>query len=147
MAQNGTYRTIGGKQYLLRPRDYVVQIAHTGVASSTAQGFVTIDANSSFLMFDRHVLDSTDPTTAAPGVQGQYENQIQVTDGSQNYLWSNDFVPRSAFSRTRDQGYRMPEECLIQANTRLAITIKEPAAGSAAGVTTVTLQGYSLYQQ
>ena len=145
MAQNGAFRSFNGKTYLLCPREYVVAIPHTGVAGSTASASISIDPYAPFLLFDRHMEDSTDPSTAAPGLQGQYENFIQVQDQSQNYSWQNDFVPRSAFARDRMVAYRQAQECMLKENTKLNITIKEPAAGSAAGTMYVTLQGFSLY--
>lgn len=145
MAQNGTYRTIGGKAYLLKPRDYVVNITHSGVAGSQNQGTIQIDPNAPFLLFDRFMSDTNDPSTAVPGLTGQYAEFVQVVDNSNNYGWSNDLVTREAFARDRTMGYRLHEECLIDANTRLAITLREPAAGAAAGTTTLVLQGYSLY--
>ena len=145
MAQNGTYRKIGGIVYLLKPRDYVVNIAHTGVAGATAQNFIQIDAMSPFLLYDRYMEDTNDPTVATPGLGGQYGNFVQIQDNANNYNWSNDFVPRAGFARDRTEGYRLPEECLIEANTKLVVTTKEPTAGSAGGTSTIVLQGYSLY--
>ena len=145
MSQNGAFRWIGGKEYRLAPRDYAVTIAHGGVAGTPTTGFINIDPSSSFLLMDRNMFDTLDPTVAAPGSAGQYENFIQVVDNNSNYTWSNIPVNRSAFARTRDEGYRLPCEVIIAANTRLSLTITEPAAGAGVGNTTVTLQGYSLY--
>ena len=145
MAQNGAYRMIGGQRYLLKPRDYVVTIAHDANASSTAQGFIQIDPSSPFLLFDRYVEDTNDPALVAPGLGGQYNNTISIQDNANNYNWSNQAVPRAGFARDRTEGYRLPEECLLDANTKLVITIQNPAANQAAGTTTVVLQGYSLY--
>lgn len=144
-AQNGSYRMIGNQLYLLKPRDYVVTIAHDAVAGTTAQGIINVDPSSPFLMTDRFMTDTNDPSLAAPGLQGQYENLISVQDSSNGYNWSNDFVPRSAFARDRTRGYKLPDDVLIQSNTKLSITIKNPAAAAAAGSTTLTLQGYTLY--
>jgi len=142
---NGSYRRLGDQLYLLKPRDYVAQIVHDALASTTALGTITIDPSSDFILTDRNVFDTNDPTLAAPGLSGQYENLISVQDSSNGYNWSNDFVPRSSFARDRTHGYRLPDEVIIAANTRLAVNIKNPAAGSAAGTSFVTLQGYSLY--
>jgi hypothetical protein len=144
-SQNGSYRRIGAQLYILKPRDYVVSIAHDAVASSTAQATITIDPASDFILTDRNLFDTGDPTTAAPGLTGQYENFISVQDSSNGYNWSSDFVPRSSFARSREYGYRLPDEVVIAANTRLVVTIKNPAAGPAAATTFLTLQGYSLY--
>ena len=146
MAQNGAYRMIGGVRYLLKPRDYILKLTHDAVAGSQVQGFIQIDSNSPFLLFDRFIQDTNDPTTSAPGLAGQYENFIQVQDNANNYNWSNLIVPRSGFARDREHGYRLPEECLIDANTKLVITIQNPAAGAAGGDMYIVLQGYSLYQ-
>lgn len=145
MAQNGAYRNIGGAQYLLKPRDYTVQIAHTGVAGSSAFNFINIDPSAPFLLKVICMEDSNDPTTASPGLDGQYENLIQVQDNSNNYTWENTFVPRSAFAASREFPFRLPDEVLINANTKFTITIQEPAAGSAVGTSQITLKGYSLY--
>ena len=145
VSQNGAFREIDGKVFTLKPRDYVVVIPHTGVAGSTAVANINIDPSSIFIMTDRAMSDTNDPTAAAPGLQGQYENSISIQDASNGYNWSNDFVPRSAFARTREHGYRLPDEVVIAANTRLTVSIKEPAAGNLAGSTTVILQGYSIY--
>lgn len=142
---NGSYRRIGNQLYILKPRDYVVPLVHDAVANTTVVGTVTIDPSSDFILTDRNMSDTTDPSTAAPGLSGQYENFISVQDSSNGYNWSNDFVPRSSFARDRSHGYRLPDEVLIAANTRLVITLKNPAAAAAAGTTNVTLQGYSLY--
>jgi hypothetical protein len=145
MAQNGAYRRIGGVLYLLKPRDYVVTVVHDAAASTMANGIIAIDPSSIFIMTDRFITDTNDPTTAAPGLQGQYENLVSIQDSSNGYNWSNDFVPRSAFARTREHGYRLPDEVMIAQNTRLTVTFKNPAAASAAGTSTLILQGYSLY--
>jgi hypothetical protein len=145
MARNGAFRQFLGKTYLLVPRDYVVQIPHLGGVSQTAVGSIQIDPGAPFLLFDRHMSDTNDPSVAAPGLSGQYENSIQVQDGTQNINWSNDFVSRSGFARDRTMAYRLAQECYLEKGTRLNITIKEPAAGNLAGTTTLTLQGYALY--
>jgi len=145
MAQNGAYRKIGNTIYLLKPRDYVVPLVHDANTNSTVQGFIQIDSNSPFLLFDRFMEDTNDPTTAAPGLYGQYENFISVQDNANNYNWSNGLVPRSAFARDRMHGYRLPEECLIDANTKLVVNLQNPAENALAGTMTVILQGYSLY--
>ena len=72
MAQNGAYRNIGGVQYPLKPRDYSVQLVHTGVAGTTAFGFIQIDPSSPFILKSLFCEDTADPTTAAPGLEGQY---------------------------------------------------------------------------
>ena len=113
-------------------------------ASTTANGFIQIDSASPFLLFNRFVTDTNDPTTAAPGLVGQYENFLQVVDNSRNYLWSNDFVPRASFAHDRTHGYDFDEEVLVKENTRLLINIKNPAATPLAGTTYVILQGYNL---
>jgi len=145
MPQNGCFRQIGNQRFLLKPRDYPVSIVHDGTASTTATGIIQIDTSAPFLLFNRHMFDTVDPTIAAPGLDGQYENAITIQDSSNNYNWSSDFVPRSAFARDRMHGFTLAEECLLDGNTRLLVTIKNPAAGAAAGTTTLTLQGYSLY--
>ena len=109
MAQNGAYRNIGNVQYLLKPRDYAVQIVHDAAAGTTAFNFINIDPSSPFLLKSLQMSDTNDPTTAAPGLQGQYENLIQVQDNSNNYTWENQFVPRSTFAQTREWPYRLPE--------------------------------------
>lgn len=144
-SQNGSYRRIGGQLYLLKPRDYVVALAHDAVAVTTVTASINIDPASDFILTDRFVSDTNDPTTAAPGGVGLYENFLSIQDASNGYNWSNDFVPRSAFARDRTHGYRLPDEVLIAANTRLSITAKNPAAGAAVGTTYVVLQGYSLF--
>ena len=144
-SQNGSYRQIGDQLYILKPRDYVVAIAHDAVAGTTSFGTITIDPSSDFILTDRNVFDTNDPTLAAPGLGGQYENLISVQDSSNGYNWSNDFVPRSSFARDRTHGYHLPDEILIAANTRLVVNEKNPASGAAAGTSFVTLQGYSLY--
>jgi hypothetical protein len=123
MSQNGAYRNIGGKQYLLKPRTYVVTIAHTGVAGTTAFNFINIDPSSPFLLKSTNFSDTTDPTTAGPGLTGQYENLVQVQDNSNNYTWQNAFVPRSFFAGDREVPYQFPDEVLIAANTKLTFTI------------------------
>ena len=144
-SQNGSYRQIGSQLFILKPRDYVVALTHDAVASTTVVGTITIDPASDFILTDRNILDTTDPTVVAPGLSGQYENFVTVQDSSNGYNWSNDFVPRSSFARDRTHGYHLPDEVLIAANTRLVVTLKNPVAGSAAGTSYVTLQGYSLY--
>jgi hypothetical protein len=144
-SQNGAYRNINGKLYTLKPRDYVVAIAHTGVAGTAAVGVINIDPAAVFLMTDRFMSDTVDPALVAPGLDGQYDNFIQVQDSSNGYNWSNAFVPRSAFARDKRHGYRLTDEVMIAANTRLVLTIVEPAAAPAAGVTTIVLQGFSIY--
>ena len=144
-SQNGSYRQIGDQLYILKPRDYIVPITHDAVAGTTAVSTITIDPSSDFILTDRNVMDTVDPTVAAPGLGGQYENFITVQDSSNGYNWSNDYVPRSSFARDRTHGYHLPDEVLIAANTRLVVTIKNPAAGASAGTTYITLQGYSLY--
>ena len=53
--------------------------------------------------------DTNDPTTAAPGLAGQYENLIQVQDNSNNYTWQNAFrAAHSTFARTREWPFRLP---------------------------------------
>lgn len=142
--QNGIERYIGGKRYLLKPRSYVVNIAHDAVAGSNATGFINIDPSSPFLLTDQHMSDTVDPSLAVPGLQGQYENEISIQDGS-GYNWSNDYVSRSGFARDRTRGYRLPGETLIQANTKLTVNLRNPAAGAAVGTTKLTLTGYSVY--
>jgi hypothetical protein len=144
-SQNGSYRRIGNQLYILKPRDYVVNLTHDAVAGTTQVNTITIDPASDFIMTDRNLWDTNDPQLVAPGTAGQYENSISIQDSSNGYNWSNDFVPRSSFARDRTYGYRLPDEVLIAANTRLVVTIKNPAALAAVGTTTLTLQGYSLY--
>lgn len=144
--QNGSVRVIGGKRYILKPRDYVVDIVHDAVAGSNATGFINIDPSSPFILTDKHMSDTVDPSLAAPGLQGQYENKISVQDGN-GYNWSNDYVSRSGFARDRARGYRMPEEMIIQANTKLTINLRNPAAGAAVGTTSITLTGFSVYPE
>ncbi len=149
MAQNGAYRNIGGVQYLLKPRDYSVTIAHDGVAGSSAFNFINIDPSSPFLLKIITAEDTVDPTTAAPGLAGQYENFVSVQDNSNNYQWQNQqATPRAAVCGTREWPMRLPDEVLINANTKLTITIQNPAAAGTptAGSFTFTLKGYSLYQ-
>jgi hypothetical protein len=145
MAQNGAYRNIGGVQYILKPRDYAVSIPHTGVAGSTAFNFIQVDPSAPFLLKIITAFDSTDPTTAAPGLAGQYENLVQIQDNSNNYVWENQFVPRSAAAGSREFPYRLPDEVLINANTKFTVTIQEPAVAPASGTETWILKGYSLY--
>lgn len=145
MAQNGAYRNIGSVQYLLKPRDYSVQLVHTGVAGTTAFGFIQIDPSSPFILKSLYVEDTADPTTAAPGLEGQYENLAQIQDNSNNYTWQNIFTPRANIAGTRNWPYRLPDEALINANTKFTVTIQEPAAGAASGTQTWTFKGYSLY--
>jgi len=145
MAQNGAYRNIGGSQYLLKPRDYAVQITHSGVAGSSNFNFINIDPSAPFLLKLLCMEDTNDPTTAAPGLAGQYENFVQVQDNSNNYTWENTFVPRSAFAGSREWPFRLPDEILINANTKFTLTIQEPAAGNAVGTSTIIMKGYSLY--
>ena len=145
MSQNGAYRNIGGKQYLLKPRTYITTIAHTGVAGTTAFNFINIDPSSPFLLKSTNMSDTNDPTTAAPGLTGQYENLIQVQDNSNNYTWQNASVPRSFFAGDREVPYRFPDEVLIAANTKLTFTIQEPTTAPAVGTSTIALIGYSLY--
>jgi len=145
MAQNGAYRNIGGVQYLMKPRTYVVSIPHTGVAGTTAFGFINIDPSSPFILKVVQASDTNDPTTAVPGLPAQYENLVQIQDNSNNYTWENAFVPRSLEAGTREFPYRLPDEVLINANTKFTVTIQEPAAGAALGTTTWALKGYSLY--
>ena len=142
---NGSYRRIGAQLYILKPRDYVLSLAHDANASTTVVGTITIDPASDFILTDRAMYDSTDAGIAAPGSPSIYENFIAVQDSSNGYNWSNDFVPRSSFARDRGHGYRLPDEILIAANTRLVVNLRNPAANQAAGTTTITLQGYSLY--
>jgi hypothetical protein len=144
-SQNGSYRQIGDQLYILKPRDYVVSLAHDAVAGSTVVNTITIDPSSDFILTNRNMYDTNDLSLADPGLAGQYENLITVQDSSNGYNWSNDFVPRSSFARDRSHGYDLPDEILIAANTRLVVTIKNPAAGAAVGTTIMTLQGYSLY--
>ena len=144
-SQNGSYRRIGAQLFILKPRDYVVNLTHDGNASTSVVGTIAIDPASDFILTDRNVFDTTDPSTAAPGLTGQYENFVSVQDSSNGYNWSNDFVPRSSFARDRTHGYHLPDEVLIASNTRLVVTIRNPVAAPAAGTSTITLQGYSLY--
>lgn len=144
-SQNGSYRTIGGQLFILKPRDYVVSLVHDAVAGSTVFNTLTIDPASDFILTSRNMWDTNDPQLVAPGLAGQYENLLTVQDSSNGYNWSNDFVPRSSFARDRCHGYDLPDEVFISANTRLVLTIKNPATAPAAGTTIITLQGYSLY--
>jgi hypothetical protein len=142
---NIAYLTINGKKYAAKRRDYVVAITHDAVASSTATGTIQVDPSSPFVWFAAHMMDTNDPTTAAPGLVGQYENMISIQDQANNYNFSNDFIPRSAFSRDRMHGYSFEAPTVIDRNTKFQVNIKNPAAASAAGITYVTLQGYSIY--
>lgn len=141
---NGTTVTINGIVYIKKYRDYTVQITHDAVAGSTVSGVIQIDPSSPFIMDAIHVGDTNDPTTVAPGLYGQYENSISIQDQANNYNWSNDFVPRSALARDRMHGRNFASEMLLEKNTKIVVTIKNPAA-PLAGTTQVTLQGYSLY--
>jgi len=143
-AQNGAYRKINGQWYLLRPRAYILDLAHTGVASTTATGSIQIDSSSPFLMVEKFISDTIDPALIAPGLDGQYNNEIQIQDSSNSYLWSNDFQSRAGFARDRRHGHRLQSEVIIAADTRLVATIREPAAAAAAGITKIQLDGYSL---
>jgi hypothetical protein len=144
-SSNGAYRTIGGQRYLLKPRRYVINVTHDAVANSTAFNNTTVDPYSPFLLTNCTMYDTNDIALTAPGQAGQYENFVQIQDQSNNYNWSNDFEPRSSFARDRPHGFELPIECLIAANTKLQATCKNPAANMAAGISTITLQGYSLY--
>jgi hypothetical protein len=148
MAQNGAYRNIGGTQYLLKPRDYSITIAHTGVAGTSAFGSINIDPSSPFILKIITAEDTADPTTAAPGLPGQYENFVSIQDNSNNYQWQNQVnTPRASVCGSREFPMRLPDEVLINANTKLTVNIQEPAVGAppVAGSFTFTLKGYSLY--
>lgn len=145
MSMNGTKITIDKVDYLAKKRDYVVNITHDAVAGSTATGTIQIDPSSPFVLTKIHMSDTNDPTTAAPGLDGQYENFVAVQDQANNYNWSNDYEPRSAFARDRKHGFNVEPPAMIERNTRLSVSIRNPAAGSAAGTTTLVLQGYSIY--
>ena len=151
MAQNGAFRNIGGKTYILKPRDYSVTIQHTGVAGATATGTINVDPDAPFILRRIFVSDTNDPSIAAPGLYGQYENLFLVQDNSNNYSWENQYVPRSEFAGTRELPRVLEDEVLINANTRFTITSQEPSTtagtGSAAatGYSVVSLCGYSLY--
>lgn len=151
MAQNGAFRTIGGRQYILKPRDYSVTIQHTGVAGATATGTINVDPDAPFILRRLYASDTVDPSIAAPGLYGQYENLVLLQDNSNNYSWQNQFVPRSEFAGTRELPRVLEDEVLINANTRFTLTTQEPSttAGTgstaAAGYTVLSLCGYSLY--
>jgi hypothetical protein len=145
MAQNGAFRNIGSKLYVLKVRDYDVNITNLAGAGSTATGTISIDPDSPFLLRRIYASDTNDPTIAAPGVEGQYEPLIQVQDNSNNYTWQNQPAPRSQVAGTREYPRELEDEVLINANTRFTISIQQPAAGAAAGTTTFALCGYSLY--
>ena len=146
-SQNGAYRVIGGLRYLLKPRRYIINVTHDGTASSTAFNNTTVDPYSPFLLTNCTMYDTNDVGLGAPGQAGQYENFVLIQDQSNNYNWQNDFEPRSSFARDRPHGFELPIECLIAPNTKLQATCRNPLAGNnpAAGVMTITLQGYSLY--
>jgi hypothetical protein len=145
VAQNGAFRTIGGKTYILKPRDYSVNIAHNGSAGQTAIGTISVDPDAPFLLRRIYMADTVDPTTAAPGLYGQYENLVNVQDNANNYSWENQFVPRSQLAGTRELPRELEDEVLINANTRFTLNIQEPATGASAGTSTISLCGYSLY--
>lgn len=145
MAQNGAYRTIGGKRYILKPRDYPVTILRAGTAGGVATGVIAIDPSAPFLYKGNFIYDTADPSTTAPGLVGQYESFISVQDNANNYSWMTIPEPRSTFARDRTHGYLLTDECLIMANTRLVITVVDPLVGNAAGSQTVTLKGFALY--
>lgn len=142
---NGNSITIDGKTYAAKLRMYVATIAHDAVAGSTATGTAQIDPSSPFVLTALHVSDTNDPTTAAPGLDGQYENSLSVQDQANNYNWSSDYVPRSAFAGGRKMGRTLDCPIVVERNTRLAVSARNPSAGSAAGTTTVTFIGYSIY--
>ena len=121
---NGAYRNIGGKLYLLQPRDYVLAITHDAVGSSTNANNFTVDVGSDFLLVDRCMEDSNDIGLAAPGIGGEYPNLVTVQDQTMNYSWSQGPVPRTAFARDRAHGLRLSQECIIAANTKIQITIQ-----------------------
>ena len=151
MAQNGAFRNIGGKMYILKPRDYSVTIQHLGTAGQTAIGPINIDPDAPFILRRLYVSDTSDPSIAVNGMSNQYENLWLVQDNSNNYSWQNQFVPRSEFAGTRELPRVLEDEVLINANTRFTLTNQEPSAtagtGStaAAGYSVVSLCGYSLY--
>lgn len=133
---------------IAKPRMYAVTISHDAVAGSINSGVIQIDPMQSFILTDQSVYDTNDPGLTGNGVLDQYENAIQVQDQSQNYLWSNQPIPRSSFARDRAHGYRLPNAISIDANTRLTVSIQNPPAGAtqtpAAGSTTITFTGYSI---
>src|SRR5208337_4717134 len=122
MAQNGAFRNIGGVMYILKPRDYSVNIAHTGVAGATNYGTLNIDPDSPFILKRIYISDSTDPTSSAPGLYGQYENNWQVQDNSNNYGWENQFIPRSELAGSRELPRILEDEIVIAANTRFTVS-------------------------
>jgi len=151
MAQNGAFRTIGGKTYILKPRDYAVTIQHLGTAGVTSTGTINVDPDAPFLLRRIYMTDSVDTSLAAPGLYGQYENQVLIQDNSNNYQWENQFVLRSQVAGTRELPRELEDEVLINANTRFTVTIQEPLATAGSGATaasgysTFSLCGYSLY--
>jgi len=144
MAANGAYEVINGVRMLMKPRTYVLELTHDALALSTVSGVISIDASSPFLMTDQFMSCDQDPALLAPGLQGQYNNEIQVQDSSNGYLWSDGFQSRAGFARDRTRGNRLKRDVFIDANTRLSITLRNPAAAAAAGVTKIELQGYAL---
>ncbi len=146
MAANGAYRTINKKLMILKYRDYPVTIVRAGVANGAVSGTINIDPSAPFLLKECYCSDTADPTTAAPGLYGQYESLIQVTDNSLNYTWQSQAEPRSAFAGTRIDSRDLKDEMLVNANTKFTITVTDPAAGAVAGSATIVLQGYSLYE-
>lgn len=145
MAQNGSYIVINGKTYIAKPRDYVARVDHDAVAGSVVSVALQIDSSSAFILQSRHMDDTNDPSTGAPGLYGQYESLVQIQDTSNGYLWSNDFEPRSAFSNWRGSGFPLPTQVMIDMNTQLQVRIQNPAVGASAGTAWVILRGLSIY--
>ena len=146
-SQNGNRRVYNGINYLAKYREYVVAIDHSGVADTTAAGYIQVDADTPFLHCTTHMSDTNDPTTSAPGLYGQYENFISVVDqASGNMSWQNDVIPRSAFAGGREHGRQLTDENFINKNTKLAFTLKEPHSGAEAGTSYIVLSGWALYR-
>jgi hypothetical protein len=145
MQGSGGSRIINGQEFFLKQRFYVVELAHDAVADSNLSGTIQIDPGIPFLLHTIHVSDTGDPTTAAPGLEGQYENYFQFQDLTSGYLFSNIPVTRSSFAGSRQFPNRLPDEVIFLAGTRLQITATNPHTGAAATTSKVELEGWALY--
>ncbi len=138
---NGDIVTLGGINFRRKLRWYTINFVRSAVVSAIFQAFTLIDSNlAPFFCLSIHAGDTADGNA----LTSQEDWLIQIQDNENGYIWSDGYMPRTAFAGSREFGYNLPDPWAIRANTRVTFNLQNKAVAPAAGTATVTLRGWTL---
>lgn len=127
-------------QYKKKIRLYILPLVRDATVDKTFTGSIQIDPGVDFFCTSLHAADTGD----GKDLQNQENWLVSAQDNEGGYLWADGFVERSSMFGDRVLGYQLPDVMPVRNNTRIQITVKNPAAAAVAGTALLVLRGYSL---